>query len=248
MINRFKLTIEYDGTNYCGFQKQKNLPIKSVEETLENAIFSLTGQRVKIVASGRTDTGVHALGQVIHFDLNKDFDPYKIISGLNFYLKDEEISVISAIKVDENFHARLSAKMRHYRYEIINRQSKLTLDKNRAYLVVPALNIQAMQQGANFLIGRHDFTSFRDAECQAQSPVRSIKSILISQKDDKIFIDVSAKSFLHHMVRNIVGTLIWVGKNRIKPQDVEDILKAQDRSKSGPNAPSCGLYFLKCEY
>ncbi len=248
MINRFKLTIEYDGTNYCGFQKQKNLPVKSVEETLENAIFSLTQERVKIVASGRTDTGVHALGQVVHFDLNKNFDPYKIISGLNFYLKDEEICIINAIKVDENFHARLSTKMRHYRYVIINRQSNLTLDRNRAYLVVPTLNIEAMQQAANFLIGRHDFTSFRDAECQAQSPIRSIKSILISQKDGKIFVDVSAKSFLHHMVRNIVGTLIWVGNKRINPQDVEKILKAKDRSKSGPNAPSCGLYFLECEY
>lgn len=247
-MNRFKLTIEYDGTNYCGFQKQKNLPIKSIEETLENAIFSLTSQRVKIVASGRTDTGVHAMGQVIHFDLNKDFDAFKMISGLNFYLKNEEIAVLSATKVDENFHARLSTKMRHYRYIIINRGGKLALDKKRAYLVVPQLNIEAMQQGANFLIGKHDFSSFRDAECQAKSPVRSIKSIIISKQNDRIFIDVSAKSFLHHMVRNIVGTLIWVGKNKIKAQDVEDILKAQDRSKSGPNAPSCGLYFLQCEY
>jgi len=248
MINRFKLTIEYDGTNYCGFQKQKNLPIKSIEETLENAIFSLTNQRVKIVVCGRTDAGVHALGQVIHFDLDKNFDAFKMTSALNFYLKDEKIAVINSTKVDENFHARLSTKMRFYRYVIINRHSNLTLDKNRAYLVARKLDIKAMQQAANFLVGKHDFSSFRDAECQAKSPIKTIESIIILQKDDKIFIDICAKSFLHHMVRNIVGTLIWAGKNQIKPQDIEDILKAKDRSKSGPNAPSCGLYFLESKY
>lgn len=248
MTKRFKLIIEYDGTNYCGFQKQKNLLVKSVEETLENAIFSLTNERVKIVASGRTDAGVHALGQVVHFDLEKKFEAFKMIPALNFYLKNEEISIIDAAQVDENFHARLSTKMRTYRYIIINRHSNLTLDKNRAYLVVPKLDIEAMRAASSFLIGLHDFTSFRDAECQAKSPIRSLKSITISAKDDRIFIDVCAKSFLHHMVRNIVGTLIWAGKGNIKPEKVGEILKAKDRSKSGPNAPACGLYFVKCEY
>lgn len=248
MSKRFKLTIEYDGTNYCGFQKQKNLQAKSVEESLENAIFNLTNERVKINASGRTDTGVHALGQVIHFDLKKDFDAFKMIAALNFYLKNEEIAVLDCSKVDDNFHARLSTKMRHYRYVIINRHSNLTLDKNRAYLVAGKLDIEAMRTASSFLIGTHDFTSFRDAECQGKSPIKTIQSIIIDKKDDKIFIQVSAKSFLHHMVRNIVGTLIWAGNGKIKPQEMKNILKAKDRAKSGPNAPACGLYFLRCEY
>ncbi len=247
-LQRYKLTIEYDGTNYCGFQKQLDVLQKSVEEILETAIFQLSQERVKIFASGRTDSGVHALGQVIHFDLNKNFDPRNIIMGVNSYLRKSQVAVLNCELVDENFHARFDAKMRHYRYVIVNRIAPLTLQKNRAWHVVKELDVQKMEQASKFLVGKHDFSSFRDAQCQAPSPVRSIKEIKITKNGEEIFVEISAKSFLHHMVRNIVGTLFWVGGGKISADDVGEILEAKDRVKSGPNAPACGLYFLSVDY
>lgn len=246
--HRYKLSIEFDGTNYCGFQKQKDIPQKSIEEVLENAVFSFSQERVKITASGRTDAGVHALAQVIHFDLEKFFDPYKVLMALNHFLIEEEISILTCEEVDENFHARFAAKERTYRYLIINRRAPLTLQKNRALHVKRNLDIEAMNQAAQFLIGLHDFSSFRDAECQASSPVRSINKIKITKNFDEVFIEISAKSFLHHMVRTIVGTLVWVGIGKISAREMKIILEAKDRSKAGPNAPACGLYFLKTDY
>jgi tRNA pseudouridine38-40 synthase len=245
---RYKLTIEYDGTPYCGFQKQSDISQKSIEEVLENAVFQLSQAHIKIFASGRTDAGVHALGQVVHFDLEKEFDTYKIVMGLNSYLRGEDVSVLSCEKVDENFHARFSATMRHYQYRIVNRSAFLTLDKNRAWHVGKKLEVATMKKAAEFLIGEHDFSSFRDAECQASSAIRTINKIEIKENGEEILIEVSAKSFLHHMVRNIVGTLSWVGSGKISAADIEVILQAKDRTKSGPNAPACGLYFLKVEY
>lgn len=247
-MNRYKLTIEYDGTNYCGFQKQKEPPLKSIEEVLENVIFKLSQEKVKISACGRTDAGVHALGQVVHFDLKKKFENYQIISALNHFLRDEEIAILNCEKVDENFHARLSTKMRSYRYIIVNRRGSLALDKKRAYHIIKKLDVNLMQKAANILIGKHDFSSFRDSQCQGKSPVKTIKEIKILQEEEKIIIEISAKSFLHHMVRNIVGTLIWAGCKKISVSEMKKILQAKDRTKSGPNAPACGLYFLGCEY
>ncbi len=248
MTQRYKVTVEYDGTNYCGWQKQFGLEEKSIEEILEDAVFKLSQQRVKITASGRTDAGVHALGQVVHFDLDKNFTPFTMISGLNNYLREEAVVALDCELVDENFHARFNAKMRHYLYIIINRRAPLTLQKNRAHHTSRKLDIKAMQAAAEFLIGQHDFTSFRDAECQASSPIRTVDKIEITKNFDEIFIKISAKSFLHHMVRNIVGTLIWVGLEKISSQDMKIILEARDRSKSGPNASASGLYFLKTDY
>lgn len=248
MIQRYKLTIEYDGTNYCGFQKQFGLREKSIEEVLENAIFLMSQQRVKIAASGRTDSGVHALGQVIHFDLEKSFAPFQMVSGLNNYLREENVAVLSCKLVDKDFHARFNSKMRHYQYKIINRRAPLALQKNRAHHVSPSLDVNSMKEAAKFLIGTHDFTSFRDAECQASSPIRTLDKISVTQNGEEILIEVSAKSFLHHMVRNIVGTLIWVGSGKISSNTVEKILAAKDRTQSGPNAPAYGLYFLRVDY
>lgn len=247
-MQRYKLTVEYDGSLYCGFQKQSDIAQKSIEKVLEFAIFQLSQEQPKIVASGRTDAGVHALGQVIHFDLEKKFSPHQIIMGLNSYLREEQVVVLSCELVDENFHARFNSKMRHYRYRIINRSAFLTIDKNRAWHVAKKLDAAAMKKAAEFLIGEHDFSAFRDAECQASSPIRTIKKIEIKENGEEILIEVSAKSFLHHMVRNIVGTLSWVGSGKISAADIETILHAKDRTKSGPNAPACGLYFLKVEY
>lgn len=245
---RYKITFEYDGTNYCGFQKQPDLPNKSVEEIIENAVFNFAQQRVKIIASGRTDAGVHALAQVAHFDLNKQFPAEKIVSGLNNYLRGEDIAVLDCTVVDDDFHARFNAKMRHYRYLIINRRAPLTLQKNRAWHLAQNLDTSAMEKAAQFLVGQHDFSAFRDADCQAQSAIKTIDKIILQKNDTEILIEISATSFLHHMVRNIVGTLMWVGIDKIKAEEIKTILAAKQRSKSGPNAPSCGLYFLRVDY
>ena len=244
----YKLTIEYDGSNYCGFQKQFDASQKSIEEALEVAIYKLTQERPKIFGSGRTDAGVHALGQVIHFDLTKKFTPYKMQMGLNNYLREEKISVLSCEEVDENFHARFDAKMRHYRYCIINRAAPLTLEKNRAWHVRKKLDVEEMKKAAEFLIGKHDFSSFRDAECQAKSAIRTVEKIEIKKNNEEILIEISAKSFLHHMVRNIVGTLVLVGSKKISATEMNKILGARDRTKAGPNAPAYGLYFWKVDY
>lgn len=248
MTERYKVTIEYCGTDYCGFQKQFGIAEKSVEEVLEEAIFKLSQERSKTAVCGRTDAGVHATGQVIHFDLEKKFQPHQIILGLNSYLRQENVAVLACEIVDENFHARFNSKMRHYRYIIVNRTAPLVLQKNRAWHVAQKLDVVAMQKAAEFLIGEHDFSSFRDAECQGKSPVKTIEKITLRQNGEEILIEVSAKSFLHHMVRNIVGTLMWVGSGKIEALEMQKILTARDRTKSGPNAPACGLYFLKVEY
>lgn len=245
---RYKLTIEYDGTNYCGFQKQLKISQKSVEGVLNDAIFKLAQETPKITACGRTDSGVHANSHVIHFDLNKEFTSYRLICGLNNYLINEDVSILDCEIVDENFHSRFDAKMRHYNYILINRLAPLSLNKNRAWRVTHNLDINAMQNAAQILIGEHDFSSFRDADCQAQSPIKIIKNIEIIKNNQEITIKVSAPSFLQHMVRNIVGTLVWVGIGKIKASDIKNILQAKDRTKSGPNAPACGLYFAGVEY
>ena len=248
MTQRYKITIEYGGTGYCGFQKQFGIPEKSVEEILEEAIFKMTQERPKIMVCGRTDAGVHALGQVVHFDLEKKFSDHQIPLGLNSYLRQENVAVLACETATEDFHARFNTKMRHYRYVIVNRRAPLVLQKNRAWHVAQNLDVNAMRESAKFLIGEHDFSSFRDAECQGKSPVKSIERIEIVQNGEEILIEVSAKSFLHHMVRNIVGTLVWVGSGKIGVLEMREILEAKDRTKSGPNAPACGLYFLRADY
>ncbi|GDX35507.1 tRNA pseudouridine synthase A [Alphaproteobacteria bacterium] len=250
LIQRYRLEIEYDGTNYHGFQKQNNLNIPTIENSLLKAINNIFNQDPIITVSGRTDAGVHALLQTINFDLNKNYFPYQIISGLNHYFRtnNHNISIIKCQKVNDDFNARLDAKMRHYRYIIINRNSPLTIDKYRAWHITKQLNVQDMIQASKILIGTHDFSSFRDADCQANSPIRTINKIFIDKIDSKILIEVSAKSFLHHMVRNIVGTLVYVGTGRYQVDFIKDILSAKNRNRSGPNAPACGLYFLKTDY
>ena len=248
MLQRYKITIEYDGTDYVGFQKQTDIIKKSIEEVLEKAIFQIAQEEVKIFASGRTDAGVHALGQVVHFDLQKKFKNHQIVFGLNNYLRDENVTILRCELVDQNFHARFDAKMRHYRYLLVNRPAFLALQKNRAWQIGNKLDVLAMKKAAEFLIGKHDFSSFRDAECQASSPIRSIEEIKIKKSGDQILIEISAKSFLHHMARNIVGTLVFVGLKKFTADQIKEILAARDRTKSGPNAPACGLYFLKVNY
>ncbi len=245
---RYKIKVEYDGTNYVGWQAQKDFPDKSIEEILQKAIFQMTQIKVDINCAGRTDAGVHAIAQVADFSIEKEFEALRMMMGLNQYLLRSDLAVVDCEIVDENFHSRFDAKMRSYRYIIINRKARLALNKNRAWHVASPLNIDEMMKASKFLLGNHDFSAFRDAQCQAKSPVRTVDKIEIKVQDDKIIIDVFAKSFLHHMVRNIVGTLVWVGLQKLKAQEMSEIIQSKDRTKSGPNAPACGLYFLGATY
>lgn len=245
---RYKITIEYDGTNYFGWQAQPDHPNKGVEDVLKQAIFNLTNENVKINCAGRTDSGVHATCQLVDFFLEKNFEPLEILARLNYILRESDIAILSCEIVDDNFHSRFDAISRKYRYVILNRRARPILQKNRVWHIPIALNVAKMQKSCEFLVGEHDFSSFRDSKCQAPSPVRNVKSLEIWRENDEIFIEIVAKSFLHHMVRNIVGTLALVGKGRLEPEDVKLILQSKDRTKSGMNAPSCGLYFMGAKY
>ncbi len=245
---KYRVKIEYDGTDYIGWQKQPDQPNKSIEELVENAIYAMTAQRAKINCAGRTDSGVHALGQVADFALDKEFSERRILMALNQYLINEKVSIIDCKIVDDSFHSRYDAISRSYVYRIVNRSAKLTLDKNKAWHVPVPLDETRMQQAANFLIGEHDFTSFRDSKCQSNTPVKKVNYISVTRSQDRITISVNAKSFLHHMVRNIVGTLYLAGTSQVEPISISDVLKAKDRTASGQNAPAHGLYFLEAKY
>lgn len=272
---RYKIDIEYDGTNYSGWQKQgQGL---SIQEIIEDSVAKLSGQNTEVVGCGRTDAGVHAISQVAHFDLDKKIAKATIVSGLNYYLglynrsliskfgeaitdkfgnfysnfkllNGQDIVVKSCEIVNEDFHARFSSKMRHYQYIIINRPTPLVLMKNRAWHVIKELNVDLMNRASRTLIGKHDFSSFRDSQCQALSPVKTMSGCEVIRKDDEIIFKFSAKSFLHHMIRNIVGTLKDVGTGKTSVDEFQKILEAKDRKMAGMNAPACGLYFLGAEY
>ncbi|MBN9564773.1 MAG: tRNA pseudouridine(38-40) synthase TruA [Alphaproteobacteria bacterium] len=244
---RYKLTLEYDGTPYCGFQRQDNAP--SVQAAVEYAIAQFTQTEVTLHVAGRTDTGVHALGQVCHVDLPKYYDSDRVLKGINFYLDEHPVKVLVAQQVDESFHARFSAATREYLYRILNRVAPPTVDLMRVWHVPKLLNITAMQNVAREqLLGTHDFTTFRATQCQAQSSVRTLDVCDIEQVGDEIHFRLKAKSFLHHQVRNIVGSLSLVGSGTWNEQDFKDAFAAKDRTRGGPTAPACGLYFIAVCY
>lgn len=245
-MQRYKITIEYDGSEFNGWQTQ--ISSTGVQECIEKSIYQFSGEKVKVFGAGRTDSGVHALGQVAHFDLEKNLYTQNILNAINFYLKPRKISILNISKVDFNFHARFSAKSRSYLYKIINRESPLALEYNKAYLLKAPIDIEAMQQAASALIGTHNLSSFRCAQCQASSPVKTINAINVSKLSEVIQINITAPSFLHKQVRIIVGTLCKIGKKKIKPESIIDILNAKDRSKAGPTAPACGLYLKNVSY
>ena len=310
---RYKITIEYDGTNILGWQRQLDGP--SVQEYLENALNALAptpavredsstgpalqtpaiilpqlrqksgsgeenadadterstaaynGVRedasngpalqtpaitrfIEVQGAGRTDAGVHALAQVAHFDLEREIADWKLRDALNFHLREQNapVVVLSAEVVPETFNARFSAKGRGYIYRILNRRAPSILEKNRVWWVPVELDLAKMRQGAGFLLGNHDFSSFRAAACQAKSPVKTLDKLDISARGQEIVFEVEARSFLHHQVRNMVGTLKLVGEGRLKPEDIKTILEARDRKAAGPTAPACGLYLSKVWY
>ncbi len=243
---RYKLTIEYAGTPYVGWQIQDNGP--SVQGALTDAVAAFTGERAAVQGAGRTDTGVHALGQVAHVDLTKDWDDDRVRDALNFHLRPRPIAVLNAEHAAPDFDARFSAIKRHYLYRISNRRADLALDVNRAWRVPRPLDTAAMHAAAQLLIGRHDFTTFRAAECQAKSPVKTLDTLDVARDGDDVRVITSARSFLHHQVRSMVGSLVHVGEGKWSAADLAAALAARDRAACGQVAPPHGLYLVRVEY
>ena len=244
---RFKLTLEYDGAPFVGWQRQDNGP--SVQAALEDALRALTGRAVEVVGAGRTDAGVHALGQVAHIDLTDErFDGRKLREALNYHLKPAPIAVLAAAPAPADFHARFSATARAYLYVIVNRRAPLAIDRGRAWQVRQPLDVAAMAAAAEPLLGHHDFTSFRAAQCQAKSPCKTLDRLTVTREGDEIHIEAGARSFLHHQVRNIVGTLKWAGEGKWTAREVAAALAARDRAAAGPTAPADGLYLVSVAY
>jgi tRNA pseudouridine38-40 synthase len=243
---RYKLTIEYDGTPYIGWQQQDNGV--SVQGVLTDAIAAFAGERVVVSGAGRTDTGVHALGQIAHINLAKDWEVDRVRDAANFHLRPRPVAVLKAELVAPDFDARFSAIKRHYLYRIVNRRADLTLDQNRAWRVPRRLENTAMHAAAQQLIGKHDFTTFRSTECQAKSPLKTLDQLDVIRDGDAVNIVTSARSFLHSQVRSMVGSLVWVGEGRWSADDLAAALAARDRSACGPVAPPEGLYLVHVEY
>jgi tRNA pseudouridine38-40 synthase len=243
---RYRLTIEYDGGPFVGWQRQDNGA--SVQGALEEAIFKLSGERVTVTGAGRTDAGVHALGQVAHFDLVKEFPADKIRDALNHFLRPAPVSILDAGNADSGFHARFSARARHYLYRILCRRSPPALERGRVWHIVRDLDAGAMHHAAQALIGQHDFTTFRAAECQAKSPVKTLDRLDVARVGEEIHINASARSFLHNQVRSMVGSLKLVGEGKWTRRDLERALKSGERGECGPVAPPEGLYLARVDY
>jgi len=245
-MHKYKIIIEYDGTQFVGWQKQENG--NSIQQSIEKAIEKITSEKVNVFGAGRTDSGVHAMGQAAHFDISKNISLDTIRDGVNQQLRPLPISILKVEKAEEKFHARFSAILRCYKYNIINRRSPLTLNKNFAWGVFKKLDINRMREATNFFVGEYDFNAFRSIDCQSKTSIKTIQSCNLENNNDNILINISAKSFLHSQVRIIVGTLVEVGKGKIEPQEIKKIIESKDRSRAGPTAPAHGLYLIKVEY
>jgi tRNA pseudouridine38-40 synthase len=243
---RYKLIIEYDGTPFSGWQIQDNA--LTVQGALETAVKAICGEDVRVNGAGRTDAGVHALAQVAHCDIAKHFVPGRFRDGLNAHLRPHPIGVLSAEIVPENFEARFSAIKRHYLYRITNTRANLALDIKRSWRVPRRLDTDAMHEAAQQLLGKHDFTTFRDTECQAKSPEKTLDQLDVERDGDAVRIMTSARSFLHSQVRSMVGSLVWVGEGRWSADDLAAALAARNRAACGPVAPPEGLYLMRVEY
>lgn len=243
---RYKITIEYDGTNYSGWQKQAG--DITIQEEIEKALYQFSQENSHVYGMGRTDSGVHALEQVAHFDLNRNWSEKQIVLGVNYFLKGQQIVITSCTNVENYFHARYSAKKRIYHYVILNRIAPPAVEINKVWHVKQKLDLEKIKKSIPILIGTHDFTSFRTKICQAKSPIKTLEYINISQNGDKIIFELCAPSFLHHMVRNIIGTLVLVGKNKMTTEELEKYLNAKDICCVKHTAPACGLYFIRAIY
>jgi tRNA pseudouridine38-40 synthase len=243
---RCKLTLEYDGGPFCGWQRQTDRP--SLQQALEEAVSAFCNETVSVQAAGRTDAGVHALGQVVHLDLEREVALDTLRNVLNYHLRPAPIVVLEAAAAAPDFHARFSARARHYRYLIVNRAAPLALERGHAWFVPGRLDAEIMHEAASRLLGQHDFSSFRSALCQAKSPVKTLDSICVSRCGAHVEIGVRARSFLHHQVRNMVGTLKLIGQHRWPVERIEAVLAARNRAAAGPTAPACGLYLVRVDY
>ncbi len=243
---RYRLTVEYDGTPFVGWQRQENG--LSVQQVIEEAVEGFCAESVTAFAAGRTDAGVHALGQVVHIDLGGEHDERTVRDALNAHMRDRPVSVLSAAIVDEDFHARFSATARAYLYRIVNRAAPLTIDANRAWRVPRPLDAEAMHRAAQALVGKHDFTTFRAAQCQAKTPVKTLTSISVERREEVLRVRLAAPSFLHNQVRAIVGSLKLVGEGKWAEDRVAEVLAARERSACGPTAPAEGLYLESVSY
>ena len=243
-MTRFRITLEYDGTDLIGWQENRQGP--SVQSVLRDAIYAFCGVRPDVVAAGRTDAGVHAIAMVAHFDLPGDYTANTVMRAVNFYLVGRPVGILSCDIVPDDFNARFDCVARHYKYIVLNRSAAPVLNKNRVWWVPRALDVAAMRNAATRLVGHHDFTSFRATQCQAKSPIKTLDVCNITADGDNIIFEFSARSFLHHQVRNMVGTLVEIGLG--KPYDIDEIFAARARSAAGPTAPASGLYFISADY
>lgn len=243
-MTRYKITLEYDGTDLIGWQENRQGP--SVQSHLKDAVEKFCGARPDIIAAGRTDAGVHAVAMVAHFDLDADAPAETVMRAMNFYLTGTPVSVLDCAVVPDDFSARFDCTARHYKYVVLNRRAAPVLAKNRVWWVPRPLDMDAMHAAAQKLVGNHDFTSFRATQCQAKSPIKTLDACNITKQGDEIIFEFSARSFLHHQVRNMVGTLVEIGLG--KPYDVDEIFAARNRSAAGPTAPAAGLYFISADY
>lgn len=245
-MTRWRLTIEYDGRPFMGWQRQEHGP--SVQQSLEEALQHMTGEQATVTAAGRTDAGVHALAMPAHVDVTKALTHHRLREGLNALVRPNPISVLAVEEVADDWHARFSCVGRRYRYRILNRRAPPALESGRVWHIAVPLDIQVMQEGAEHLIGRHDFTTFRSAQCQSESAVKTLDALNVSRVGEEIHIEAAARSFLHHQVRSMAGCLALVGRGQWNPQDMRKALEARDRAALGLNAPPHGLYFVEAFY
>lgn len=243
---RYRLTLEYDGTPFAGWQRQADRP--SVQQVLEEAIARFSGETPTTQAAGRTDAGVHALGQVVHFDLVRPWDAGRIREALNFHLKPWPVAVVASALAGDTFEARFSATARHYEYRILNRRARPALEENRVWHVPVPLDAARMHEAAQGVTGRHDFTTFRDSQCQANSPVRTLDRLEVRREGEHVVVTAGARSFLHHQVRSLVGSLKLVGEGRWPVSGMAAALAARDRARCGTLAPAAGLYLTRVDY
>jgi len=245
-MTRFRLTVEFDGSPFMGWQRQAHGP--SVQQAIEEAVAAVTGEQAVSHAAGRTDAGVHALAMSAHVDVEKGITPFRLMEGVNALIRPNPIAIIGCEAVPDDWHARFSCVGREYLYRISNRRAPLTLERGRAWRIAKSLDADAMHAAAQLLVGHHDFTTFRSAHCQAESPVKTLDRLNVRREGDQLLIEAAARSFLHHQVRSMVGCLAMVGQGQWAEADLKDALDAQDRAALGLNAPPDGLYFVKANY
>ena len=245
-MTRFALTVEFDGRPFMGWQRQDHGP--SVQQAIEDAAYLVTGERVIVHAAGRTDAGVHGLGMRAHLDIAREITTFRLMEALNARVRPHPVAVLDCVEVPDDWHARFSCRARHYEYRIVNRRAPLTWEKGLAWRLANPLDAAAMHDAAQVLVGRHDFTTFRSVHCQSDSPLKSIDRLDVTRDDDRLLVRASARSFLHHQVRSMVGCLALVGQGKWTAADLRDALEARDRTRLGLNAPPDGLFFVRADY